>query len=182
MSRPDHQRLDPDPRRRHLQQGGQDRRRRARSGPRVPGAAAGIGAGADPVRHRAVVLRTEFDRHGDAVGADRDGGVHQHQGGALAAPHDHPHHRHRAGRAGDGLVWREGHRAVADPQPGGAEPATAVRDRAAGDVHRQPRQDGRVRGAALADHVRGADRRHHHRAQRQAGAGFRDGLGWFILG
>ena len=51
---------------------------------------------------------------------------------------------------GDGLGRREGHRPVADPQPGGAQPATAVRGGAAGDVHRQPEQDGPVRRPALA--------------------------------
>ena len=43
-------------------------------------------------------------------------------------------------------IWygAKGSAEAADPQPGGAEPATAVRDRAAGDVHRRPPQDGRA--------------------------------------
>ena len=77
-------------------------------------------------------------------------------------------HRHRAGRDRDHLVRREGHGAAPDPEPGDPEPATAVRDRAAGDVHRRPAQDGRTGRAALGDGARGADRRDHHRAQHQA--------------
>ena len=60
---------------------------------------------------------------------------------------------------------------VADPEPGGAQPATAVRGGAAGDVHRQPRQDGPVRRAALADRAGRADGGGDHRAEREAGVG-----------
>ena len=77
-------------------------------------------------------------------------------------------HRHRAGGDRDHLVRREGHRAAPDPEPGGPEPATAVRDRAAGDVHRRPPQDGRAGRAALGDGAGGADRGDHHRAEHQA--------------
>ena len=48
------------------------------------------------------------------------------------------------------------------------EPAAAVRDRAAGDVHRRPPQDGRTGRAALGDGAGGADRGRPHRAERQA--------------
>ena len=68
-----HQRLDPDPRGRDLQQDRQDRRGRARAGAFVAGAAARLGDRADAVRHRAAVLRPEFDGDGDARRPDRDG-------------------------------------------------------------------------------------------------------------
>ena len=48
------------------------------------------------------------------------------------------------------------------------EPATAVRHRAAGDVHRRPQQDGNPGGAALGDRAGGADGRADHRAEHQA--------------
>ena len=63
------QRLDPDPRRRHLPQGRTDRRGRARAGAFVPLAAARFGHRADAVRHRAAVLRAELDGDGDACRA-----------------------------------------------------------------------------------------------------------------
>ena len=47
-------------------------------------------------------------------------------------------------------------------------PATAVRHRAAGDVHRRPPQDGRADRAAMGDGAGGADRGRHHRAEHQA--------------
>ena len=62
---------------------------------------------------------------------------------------------------------------AADPDAGDPEPAAALRRRAAGHVHRRPRQDGRAGGAALADGVRGRDRGRHHRAQHQAAGRFR---------
>ena len=65
--------LDPDPRRRDLQQGRQDRRRRTRPGAFAPRADARLRHRADAVRHRAVVLRAELDGDGDAVRPDRDG-------------------------------------------------------------------------------------------------------------
>ena len=64
-------------------------------------------------------------------------------------------HRHRSGGRRDDLVRRGGHREAADPQSGDPRPLAAVRDRAAGDVHRRPRQDGRTGRAALADRGRG---------------------------
>ena len=47
------------------------------------------------------------------------------------------------------------HGEAADPDAGHPQPAAAVRDRAAGHVHREPQQDGRARRAALADRARG---------------------------
>ena len=87
---------------------------------------------------RAVVLRAELDHYRDARRADRDGGVSQSARCAVAAAHDHADDRDRAGGGRDDLGRREGDRPVADPEPGGAEPAIAVRRGAAGDVHRQP--------------------------------------------
>ena len=52
---------------------------------------------------------------------------------------------------GDHLVRRGRHREAPDPQSGDPRPRAAVRHRAAGDVHRRPRQDGRTGRAALAD-------------------------------
>ena len=92
------------------------------------------------------------------AGPDRDGGLSQSAHRAVAAAHGDADDRDRAGGGRDDLGRREGHRPVADPEPGGAEPATAVRGGAAGDVHRQPRQDGAVRRAALADGAGRADR------------------------
>ena len=118
------------------------------------------------------VLRAELDHHRDAVGPDRDGGLSQSAHRAMAAAHGDADDRDRAGGGRDGLGRREGDRSVVDPEPGRAQPATAVRGGAAGDVHRQPRQDGPVRRAALADGARRADRGCHHRAECEAGVGF----------
>ena len=98
---------------------------------------------ADAVRHRAAVLRAEFDGDRDAVRPDRDGRLHRHPPAGLGAAAGDARDRHRAGGDRDHLVRREGHRPAPDPEPGDPEPATAVRDRAAGDVHRRPPQDGR---------------------------------------
>ena len=73
------------------------------------------------------------------VRSDRDGGLPRHPPAALGAAAGDARHRHRAGGDRDHLVRREGHRAAPDPQSGDPEPAAAVRDRAAGDVHRRPR-------------------------------------------
>ena len=64
---------------------GQDRCRRTRAGPCVSRAVARLGHGADPVRDCAVVLRDEFDRDGDVVGPDRDGGLSRHPAAAVGA-------------------------------------------------------------------------------------------------
>ncbi len=136
----------------------------------------GSNSGADPVRHRAAVLRPELDGDRDAVGPDRDGRLHQHPRRAVAAPADDPRHRHRPGGAGDDLVRREGHRRAPDPQSGGAQPATAVRHSAAGDVHREPQEDGRLHRAALAHRRSRCHRRDRDRAEREAGDRFRNGV------
>ncbi len=130
--------------------------------------AARLQPGADAVRHRAAVLRPELDGDRDAVRPDRHGRLHQHQAGAVAAAADHAHGGDRAGGAGDDLCRRKGHRAAPHLQPGRAQPATAVRHRAAGDVHREPREDGRIHRAALAHRHRRADRGAGDLAQRQA--------------
>ena len=122
----------------------QDRCRRTRPGPRVPGAVARLDHGADAVCDRPFMLRAELDHHRDAGGPDRDGGLSQLAHRALAAADGDADDRDRAGGDRDDLGRREGDRSVADPEPGGAQPATAVRGGAAGDVHRQPRQDGPV--------------------------------------
>ena len=90
---------------------------------------------------------------------------------ALAAAFGDADDRDRAGGDRDDLGRRERHGSIADPQSGGAQPAIAVCGRAAGDVHRQPPQDGAVRGAALADGAGDADRGRDHRAEREAGVG-----------
>ena len=78
----------------------------------------------------------------------------------------------------DDLVRREGDRAIVDPEPGRAQPAIAVCRGAARDVHREPRQDGPLPGAALAHRAcrryGGAD----HRAEHEAGVGFCERLAW----
>ena len=109
---------------------------------------------ADAVRHRAAVLRAEFDRDGDAVGPDRDGRLSRYPPAALAAA---------AGDARIAIVpaaivtiWygEKATGAASDPEPGGAEPAAALRGGAAGDVHGRPPQDGRTGRAALGDGAR----------------------------
>ena len=54
-----------------------------------------------------------------------------------------------------------------DPEPGGAVVPASLRHRAFGDVHRQPRQDGRTGRPPLADRPLLADRRRDHRAERE---------------
>ena len=89
----------------------------------------------------------------------------------MAAAAGDAHDRDFARGGGDDLGRREGDRATLDPEPGSAQPATAVRGGAARHVHRQRRQDGPVRGAALAHGIGGADRGSHHRAECEAGVG-----------
>ena len=57
---------------------GHDRRRRTRRGAYAAGAAARPRHRADAVRHRAAVLRHQFDGDGDAGRSDRHGGLPQH--------------------------------------------------------------------------------------------------------
>ena len=104
--RADHQRLDPDPRRRDLPQDRPDQCGRTRSGAFVPRAAARLGACADAVRHCAALLRPELDGDGDAGRADRHGGLSRHSAAAVAQAARHPRHRHRAGGDRHHLVWR----------------------------------------------------------------------------
>ncbi len=125
-----------------FRQGRQDRRDRARAGALIPVAVAWVDACAKSICNRAAVLRLEFDGDSDAVGSDRDGRLHQHQGVALVAAIDHAHGGDHSGGGGDDLVRREGDRPAPDLQSGGAEPAAAFRDRPAGDVHREQGQDG----------------------------------------
>ena len=86
----------------------------------------------------------EFDRDRDAVRTDRDGRLSGHPAAGVGAPPDHAVGRHRAGGHRHDLVWRERNRAASDPQSGDPEPATAVRNRAAGDVHGRSPQNGRT--------------------------------------
>ena len=162
------QRLDPDPGGGDLQQDRADRRLGARRGAQADRAAARLRHGADAVCDRAVVLRPELDGHGDARGSDRDGGLSRHPPAALGAAAADARDRHHSGGRGDHLVRRSRHREAVDPQSGDPRPLAAVRDRAAGDVHRQPRQDGRTGRAALAHRGRRRDRRDPDRAQYQA--------------
>ena len=128
---------------------------------------------ADAVRHRAAVLRPQLDGDGDARRPDRDGRLLD-----IRLP---PWARRLVTRAiaivpaAIVTIWygEKGTGAASDPQPGDPEPAIAVRDRAAGDVHRRPPQDGRTGRAALGDGACGADRGHHHRAECQAAVRFR---------
>ena len=136
-------------------------------------AAARLGLRADAVRHRAACLRAELHGDGDAVGADRDGGLPRYPAAALSAAAGHPRHRHRARGHRHHLVRVGGHGAAPDPVPGGAQPAAALRHRAAGDVHRRQAQDGRAGRAALADGARRRSPRHRHHAEPQAALGFR---------
>ena len=116
----DDQCLDPDPGGRDVSSGRQDRCRRTGSGPRLPRALARLDLGADAVCDRAVVLRPEFHDHRNPLRSDRDGGVPQSAHRAMAAAHGNPADRDRAGCDRDDLGRRESHRAVADPQSGGA--------------------------------------------------------------
>ncbi len=95
---------------------------------------------------------------------------------AMAAAHGDADDRNRSGGCRDDLGRRKGDGPVADLQPGGAQPAAAVRRGAAGDVHGKPAQDGAVRRAALAHDARRADRGHHHRAECETGVRFRHGV------
>ena len=105
-----------------------------------------------------LVLRPELDRDGDAVRPDRDGGLPRHPPAGLGAAADHALDRHRAGGRRDHLVRRaRAPRKLLILSQVVLEPATAVRDRAAGDVHRRPPQDGRTGRAALGDGAGGAD-------------------------
>ncbi len=110
----------------------------------------GSAMGADAVRHRPAVLRPQFDGHGDAGRPGGDGRVHRYPPAALAAPAGDARHRHHPGGGRDDLLWRAGNRQAADPDPGDPERAAAVRGRAAGAIHGQPRQDGGAQGANLA--------------------------------
>ena len=127
--------------------------------------------GADVVCDRASVLWAELDDHGDAGRPDRDGGLSRSAHRAMAAAAGDAEHRDRAGGGRHDLGRREGDRAVVDPEPGGAQPAIAVRGGAAGDVHRKPVQDGTVRGATLAHGAGDSDGGADHRAEREAGMG-----------
>ncbi len=120
------------------------------------------------------VLRHQLDGHRDAGRPDRHGRLFEDKAAALDAPADHPRHRHRPGRHRHHLVWRRRHGAAADPHPGRAVAAAFLRGLPAGLVHRVEGQDGRARRAALADRLRGAHRRRHRRAERQAAGRFRD--------
>ena len=123
-----------------------------------------------------LVLRAQFDGHGDAGRPGRDGGLPRYPPAALAAPADHARHRHHPGGGRDDLLWRAGDGQAADPDPGDPEPAAALRGGAAGAVHRRPRQDGLADVAQVADRVRRPDRGIHHRPQRQAALGPGGGL------
>ena len=127
---------------RDLQQDRQDRCGGTRAGAFVPGAAAGFGDRADAVRHRALVLRAQFDGDRHAVGPDRHGRLPGYPPAALAAAAGDPRHRHRAGRDRDRLVRREGYRPASDPEPGGAELSASLCGGSAGHVHGRPSQDG----------------------------------------
>ena len=79
---------------------------------------------------------------------------------------DHPADRDRPGPVHRRALRRARHRGAADPQPGRAEPAAAVRRLPAGDVRRQPQEDGGAGGAALDAGAGLADRGRHRGAQR----------------
>ena len=63
-------------------------------------------------------------------------------------------------------VRRARHRAAAHPQPGGAQPAAAVRRVSARHVHRATAQDGAVRRAALDAGAGVGGRGYHRGAER----------------
>ena len=70
----------------------------------------------------------------------------------------------------------EGTGTAADPQPGHPRLPAALRHRAAGHVHPRQGQDRRPDRAGLAHAGGGHNRGDHHRAQREAVVGHRDGL------
>ena len=76
---------------------------------------------------------------------------------AVAAPADHARDRHHPGGHCHDLVRRERDGEAADPHPGRAQLAAVLRGVPARDVHRQPREDGRTRRAAVAHWSRRPD-------------------------
>ena len=113
---------------------GRTRNRRDRRGAYAPRSPCSAPPSRRPVRHRASVLRPELHRDGHDGGTDRHGRVHQFQAAALAAPPRHARHRDRAGGRRHHRVRRIRHGATSHPEPGGPEPAAALRGGAAGDV------------------------------------------------
>jgi manganese transport protein len=73
------------------------------------------------------------------------------------------------------IVRRKRHRAASDSVAGHPEPAIAVRDCAAGDVHRRSQKNGRAGSAALGDGARRHHRGCHHCAEYQAAGRCRTG-------
>jgi hypothetical protein len=122
------------------------------------------------------VLRHQFDGDGHARRPDRDGRLPEHPAARLAAPADHADDRHHTGGRRDHLVRRQRHRAIADPQPGGAQPAAFLRRDPAGDVHGIQGEDGRTGHAGLADHHRLGDGRRDRGAESEAAVRFLHGL------
>ncbi|MGZ2378824.1 NRAMP (natural resistance-associated macrophage protein)-like metal ion transporter [Rhizobium brockwellii] len=116
----------------------------------------------------------------DACRPDRHGRLPEDPAEAVGAPLDYPGHRHRAGSDRHHLVWRSGHGGAFDPHPSGAQPAAFLRRLPAGDVYRQQGQDGRTRGAALAEWGCLSDRDRHRRAERQAALRLRHRLNQFL--
>ncbi len=74
----------------------------------------------------------------------------------------------RAGGNRDHLVRRGRHGETPDPESGRARRRVAILDRALGDVHRRPAQDGSVGGAGVGDRAGGADGAGADRAEFQA--------------
>ena len=93
------------------------------------------------VRAGAAGLGAELDAHRHAGRADRDGGLPQHPPAAVAAAPDHARCIAIVPALVTVVLYGETrHGAPARPQPGGPEPAAAVRGVPARDVHRRPRR------------------------------------------
>ncbi|KAF1858031.1 hypothetical protein Lal_00010547 [Lupinus albus] len=90
----------------------------------------------------------------------------------LAAPPHHPRHRHRPGRRRHHLLWRQRHGGTADPDAGGAEPATLLRRLPARHFYLRQGQDGRTESAALALGLCVADSGGDCGAECEAAGGF----------
>ena len=99
--------------------------------------------GEHPVRGRAALLGPERDAHRHARGPDRDGRVHQPAAAARGcAGWSHgssPSFR----RSSSSPLRRARHRTAAHPEPGGSQPAAAVRGVSARAFTSDRGQDGR---------------------------------------
>ena len=145
-----------------------------RGGPFDAGAAGGLHAGAQALRHRALVLRPQLDGDGHHGGPDRDGGLPRHPacppGCAASSPASSPSCRPPLvtlyyGAEGTGTLLILSQVILAFQLPFAIVPLVMfTRDRA---------KMGALVSPSLAHGCGGDHRRHHHLPQRQAAVGHR---------